>query len=576
MQTSSASLIAFFDGEKQNVIPIFQRKYSWEDGNWRTLWLDILEIHEERMMKGNMADKNTLFMGAIVTMPVDSVPVGVNKHLVIDGQQRLTTFALLLVAIRDLADHSLQGRIYDYLVNRHATGPDRLKILSTHDDRNTFASLVESSDLTPFENHRMLRAVNFFKASLKQGNNSDLNTYIASLFETIRTCLEVVSINLSGKDDPYLIFESLNYKGEPLTAADLVRNYILMRFSSEVGAGGEQENIYRSEWLPLEKRLTLITAGKDGKEVEKSYLTDFLNHYLAVRGYNVKRGKTYTFFKRHMDKLGSTEEVKDAVIDLGKIGSYYERLIKPIAESEPRVRQCLESFIELKMASPYPLFLKLFSLRDQMKLDSNALVHCLELVESFVVRRFVCNIPTNSLGKMFDKWACEIDEENPADWLVKSLLDGSDNRRWPSDEEVKLEVFRNNFYGKNICRFLLVRIELSYGHKEVVSLEDSKISIEHIMPQTLSSDWKKDIGEEWSKVHEQLLNRLGNLTLTAYNPELSNKTFDIKRKELAKSKLSMNIWISEQRQWGEAEITQRTIDMGDRIASTWPKLNAVP
>ena len=562
MDTSPAKIISFFNGEKQNVVPVFQRKYSWSRENWKTLWDDILEIYEERKDKQVATDDSSLFMGAVVTMPVRTVPVGVNKHLIIDGQQRLTTFALFLIAIRQLSDSRRQEQINDYLVNRHYDAPDKLKIIPTQDDREPFTRLVEQLSLADLSKNRMVEAVDFFVSSLQGKDSTDASIDIDLMFDVARTCLEVVSINLSDKDDPYLIFESLNYKGEPLSAADLVRNYILMRFKNEAGAGGEQEKIHRDIWLPLEQSLYDETT-------QKSYLTDYLSHYLSAQGQNAKRGKIYTYFKRYMDPFQGSEAAKDTLIKLALWGSCYELFIKPEKEQNASVRKHLESLIELKTSTPYPLLLKLFSLRSENRLELADIIYCLESIESFLVRRFILDIPTNSLARIFDKWAVELDEDNPVEWLTRSLLDGSGNRRWPGDNEVKLAIHSNQLYGKNICRFLLEAIEKSYGHKEVVNLQDSSVSIEHIMPQTLTEEWKEHVGEDWEDVHGSLLHTLGNLTLTAYNPELSNSPFEVKKNLLSESKIDLNKWISQQDSWGEEQIEQRASDLGEIVASIW-------
>jgi uncharacterized protein with ParB-like and HNH nuclease domain len=216
MQASPVRIIEYFDGRKQSLIPLFQRPYTWERDKWSVLWEDIMAYYDG----GSNASH---FMGAVVSIPVKTVPVGVNKHLVIDGQQRLTTLAILLAVLRE---EGASSRIDDYLLNRNDEGPDKLKLLPTHGDRDTYKRLVVDRVL-PTSPSRIKAAYDYFKQRVKEDRDG-ARIEPNRLLETIEQSLQVVMINLGDTDDPYLIFESLNAKGEPLTQADLVRNYVLM------------------------------------------------------------------------------------------------------------------------------------------------------------------------------------------------------------------------------------------------------------------------------------------------------------------------------------------------------------
>ncbi|HWZ43707.1 MAG TPA: DUF262 domain-containing protein [Candidatus Saccharimonadales bacterium] len=268
MEANPVRVIQYFDGTKQNIVPLFQRPYTWEKSHWTNLWDDILPQYDLG------AVDSTHFMGAVVSVPARTVPVGVNKHLIIDGQQRLTTIALLLCALRPFLNAQSKGRVEDYLVNRHYDGPDRLKLMPTHGDREPFSRLVLDEELPP-KGQKIRQAIDFFSNCI---NGQDLNGDPINpdlLLQTIERCLQVVMINLGDADDPYLIFESLNYKGEPLTQADLVRNYVLMRFKNSLGSGGEQEQVYFKLWKPIQESLA-------------DSLTEFLRHYAMKEGEEVK------------------------------------------------------------------------------------------------------------------------------------------------------------------------------------------------------------------------------------------------------------------------------------------------
>ena len=208
MEANPVRIIQYFDGTKQSLIPLFQRPYTWEKEKWAVLWDDIMAHYG--------TDANTThFMGAVVSIPVTTVPVGVNKHLVIDGQQRLTTLAIILAVLRDAVDTRTADRIDDYLINRHYDGPDRLKLLPTHGDQEAYQLLVLGRALSTTPS-LIKGAYEYFRQRLKENHDSEPIDPLRFL-ETIEHNLQVVMINLGDTDDPYLIFESLNAKGEPLT-----------------------------------------------------------------------------------------------------------------------------------------------------------------------------------------------------------------------------------------------------------------------------------------------------------------------------------------------------------------------
>lgn len=328
MEANPARIMDFFNGEKQNVVPVFQRPYTWGDDKLSTLWNDILGIYEEQRESSHAVLETAHFMGAVVTTPVRTVPVGVNKHLVIDGQQRLTTIALLLVALRELAEERRKEQIMDYLVNRHYDDPDWLKIIPTQGDRESFSLLVRDSVSRESRNDRMSKGAQFFLKKLQGVDSNDNTINTEEMFQVIMGCLQVVSISLDEKDDPYLIFESLNFKGEPLSQSDLVRNYILMRFRHDASDGGEQQSVYNEKWRPLEQGLD--------KE-----LTNFLRHYLVASGAATKTGSVYATFKQHMSLQHETDQVHETLTVLQSWGRHYEHFLNPDKETSPEIRNRL-------------------------------------------------------------------------------------------------------------------------------------------------------------------------------------------------------------------------------------------
>lgn len=268
MEASPAKVIQYFNGEKQNLIPLFQRPYSWKQNNWQTLWDDI-------MVQYDLDNTSSHFMGAIVSVPARSVPVGVSKFLIINGQQRLTTISLLLCALRDSVDENSAARVQEvYLINKFREPEDTLKFTPTQADRENYTSIVMRKPLGP-DASLLTKAYQFFKDKLSNGiDPNGEKVQPSKVLATLEHTLQVVMINLGEADDPYLIFESLNFKGEPLTQADLVRNYILMQFRHSISDGGEQKRIFTDYWRPLENQMG-------------SQLTEFLRYYAMRHGDNI-------------------------------------------------------------------------------------------------------------------------------------------------------------------------------------------------------------------------------------------------------------------------------------------------
>lgn len=549
MEASPAKVIQYFNGEKQNLIPLFQRPYSWKMNNWKTLW-------EDMMVQYDLDDKSTHFMGAIVSVPARSVPVGVSKYLIIDGQQRLTTVSLLLCALRDIVDKNTADRIHEvYLTNRFRDPEDTLKFVPTQADRDRYRAIVLDRQI-PNDDSLMVHAYDFFKRQLVSGidNNEDQGVDPSRVLMTIEHALQVVMINLGDEDDPYLIFESLNFKGEPLTQADLVRNYLLMRFRHSMSIGGEQERIYSKYWSPME---TLLGDN----------LTEFLRHYAMKDGDNIYQGGIYAATKAHLKSMELPEEVEKEVQRMKDFAGIYATILNPMLEPDPALQSRLENIRALDVTTSYPLLLRFLDARKTGTLTTDELEVCLSLIESFMVRRAVCAVPTNALNKLFLQWARNFPINQHAVWLRGSMSSGAGGRRFPSDIEFS-EAYKNQpQYGRGATRFILNRLEQSFQHKEPVDLAST--TIEHILPQTLTDDWIVELGDDAKETHERVVGTLGNLTLTGYNSELGNLSFADKKEKLKSTHIELNRWILEQPHWREKEIAERADLLLSKAKELW-------
>jgi len=552
MEASPVHIIQYFDGAKQGLIPLFQRPYSWEPRDWTTLWDDLMAQYEE-------SDRASHFMGAIVTVPVKSVPVGVGKHLVIDGQQRLTTLSILLMAIRGKAsadgDQTTAGIIGDLLVNRHYQAPDDLKLVPTQVDRAAYNALVYGKDLGPHEESKVIQGFRFFMKQLDGKDIEGQPLVVSTVLQAIQQSLQVVMINLGESDDPYLIFESLNHKGKPLSQSDLVRNYVLMRFQHSTSAGGEQEVVYEDLWRPMEASLN-------------DAMTDFLRHYGMRWGRNVRKGDIYTASKAEFEKLKEASQVRETLKEMKLSALAYEKFIKPGEEGNLRISQRLTGILDLDSTVFYPLLIRLFRSWELEVISLDALAGCLDALESFYVRRLVCGVPTNALNKITLELCSNLPDEAPAEWLPEKLSQGSGGRRWPTDQEFEAALAVERIYPRRrLARYMLIALEESFEHKEPI--DTTTATIEHIMPQTLSGEWETHLGANHAAIHGKWLDTLGNLSLTGYNSELGNAPFSEKRVKLANSHFELTRSILNKEKWTEIEIRERGEELAKRSLKRW-------
>jgi uncharacterized protein with ParB-like and HNH nuclease domain len=552
MKASPTKVIQYFNSQQQYLIPLFQRSYTWEKSNWEALWNDLMVQYDSDQPCAH-------FMGAIVSIPADITTVGVNKFLVIDGQQRLTTISLLLCALRDcLKEKALTrsaARIQEvYLTNHYCEPSDTLKLIPTQADRDVYRSIA-LDEKSPAQKSLMGDAYEFFKAKLNNGTDeNDDAVVLEKVLATLEQSLQVVAIDLDNADDPYLIFESLNFKGQSLTQADLVRNYILMRFRHSASSGGEQEEIYFKYWKPLEESLG-------------DRLTEFLRHYLMKDGSDIKQGGIYTAMKSNLKVIETPAAVEKTVESMQRFGEFYATILNPEKEATKHIRSRLASIQSLTVTTSYPLLLRFLDARDTQQINEIELEKCLGLIESYLVRRAVCKVPTNTLNKLFIQWAKGFPKENHHEWLHNCMMAGTGNRRFPRNAEFKEAFVNQPQYGRDSTRFILCRLERSFGNKEVVDLGNA--TIEHVLPQSLTPQWHQELGDNYKDVHGTLLHTFGNLTLTAYNSELGNSPFADKRVKLEHSNIDLNRWICKQSSWRATEIKQRAEDLFEKASGLW-------
>jgi uncharacterized protein with ParB-like and HNH nuclease domain len=545
MKASETKFQPIIEGTKQYVIPLFQRPYSWEKKEWDMLWEDLVWLCENEEPENH-------FIGSIVTVPTISVPEGVSKFLLIDGQQRLTTIFVLLALLRDMAKIKGNGDLAQeieqtMLVNPFKKGSDYFKLLPTQIDRNAFMALVHSSK-TDVDN-RIFQCYQFFERKLKQSGLE-----ITAINKIVSTRLSVVSIVLDHDDNPHLVFESLNAKGRPLTQSDLIRNYFFMRIHVD-----KQEATHSQYWEPMQMALG-------------ETLTEFIRHYLMRKGSIVKQGDVYFTLK---DRIGQSDALT-ALKEIATFAGYYKKFLAPEVEPNTQLRNALARLKRLEITTAYPFLLNCYDDYARGQILADDLLAILQTIENYVIRRFVCNVPSNQLTKIFPLLYQQAQYQQAQSKIFLGLVDGVrsvlQSRNYPKDTDFGLRLIDSKLYGGSErlikTKLILETLESAYQHKEQPAFDN--LTIEHVMPQTLTKWWQDHLGENWQTDHELYLNTLGNLTLTAYNPELSNDTFSKKKQQLANSHLELNKYFSNVTTWNRDAIDTRSKALAKLALTTWP------
>lgn len=538
MKASETKFQPIIEGTKQYVVPLFQRSYSWDKREWEMLWDDVVELCENEELKSH-------FIGSIVTMPTVSVPEGVSKYLLIDGQQRLTTIFILLALLRDKATDQGNNELADeiqqtMLVNPFKKGNDNFKLLPTQVDRLTFQALIQKRLMS--EDSQIHRCYKFFERKVGQIDIITLNKVLTSRFS-------VVSIVLDYDDNPHLVFESLNAKGRQLTQADLIRNYFFMRIHVD-----DQEDIYAKYWQPMQEGL-------------KDNLTECIRHYMMKDGSIVKQGDVYFTLKDRVQ----TKDALRSLSDIALFAGYYQKLINPEIETDTRIRKALMRLNRLEVTTAYPFLLNCYHDYTLGHLTGNDFLELLRILENFVVRRYVCNVPTSHYNKMFPFLYGWAKENNPANF-VDGIRAELQRRDYPKDSLFRTRLIEAKLYGvgeKAIkTKLILETLESRFNHKEQPPFEN--LTIEHVLPQTITDWWKQHLGEDWQADHELYVHTLGNLTLTAYNSELSNEPFFKKQQHLSNSHLELNKHFHHLPKWDRDEIEKRSVTLAELAIACWP------
>ena len=569
MKGNETHLLRILDGsDKRFVVPVYQRSYDWKKQNCIQLYDDVKKI-----VDGQSANH---FFGSIVV--AYSGKGSVQEAIIIDGQQRITTVSIMLIALCNYIDdnnlmtvqeHLSQNIKDSFLTDKWQAG--QVKLWLKKEDQKIYEALLDKTEKNQYGSRILENYKYFYDIYTKDSISVD------DFFNALKK-LEIICITLDEYDNAQLIFESLNSTGLELTEGDKVRNFIMMGVPVT-----KQEEYYNKYWEKIEEHTE--------KDVSR-----FIRDYLSLKQNKTPReDEIYYAYKRYY--IDSNTDIQKNLEDILYYASIYEKIVT--AETgcgDKRIDDCINRMNRLDVTLIRPFQMRVLDLKIKNKISNSDLLYIFQIVESYILRRFICGVPTNSLNKFFvtlDKEISKFNRKyNESDNTYKDLfsyvlISKNGNARFPKDEEFSdaLSVVPLYEKSKKYQIYMLDRFENfeTIETKDVYEhIEAGEYSIEHIMPQNLTEAWKKDLGVNANEIHADWLHRLANLTLTGYNSKLRDRPFIEKRDaEISgyrSSGLRLNQIIGTKNGWGLEELQERNsllVKMAKEIWS-YPVTTYVP
>lgn len=551
MKGDGIFLFSYLEGPNNRyVIPVYQRRYDWKIENCKQLYDDLIRLTKS---------KGTHFFGSIVS----DVKGGgaITEFHIIDGQQRLTTVTLLLLALAKLVEEGevksneidLRDQIMErFVISKWANKDNRIKLIPVKRDRQALYNLIFEDKEDYIENSNLTINFKYFYDRLKKDS-----AIIDEIYFAIQR-LQVISITLDRDDDAQLIFESLNSTGLALSEGDKIRNFILMNLPLDI-----QNEYFEKYWIKIE-------------DLTNKKIDNFVRNYLSIKTSSTPTmAKVYFEFKDYVNRHNDTLE--KLLEDMLRYSKFYKKLFDGKSDFNNKdLDASMFNFMKMEITVTEPFFMEVLSLNDEGKLSLDDLIGVYETIETYLFRRNICGVATNALNKIFLNLNKDIirydgSTDNYVDKLKYNLINKKDSARFPKDEE-----FYENFYNKEVYlmrgrfkNYLFNKIEnfKTVETKDIYNhLDDGTYSIEHIMPQKLNDDWFEDLGDNAEEIHEKWLHKLGNLTITGYNSDMGNSSFEKKRDGrhgFKKSGIRMNQDLALLDSWGEDEIEKRHRDLLD-------------
>jgi len=572
MKGDSQKLIKFFEGaDKRFCIPLYQRNYDWKEENCRQLFADLIRVHREK--------SKSHFFGSIVSCVADYDD---EVRLIIDGQQRITTVSLILIAMINAA---LAGDLVcdkkdritfirnAYLVDEYQENERKVKLKPIKKDMNAFDALIYKTPEEYINESNVTKNYRFFYEKIKT-----CGLKLEELLDAVKK-LEIINVRLERDDDPQLIFESLNSTGLDLSESDKIRNYLLMSL-----AASEQEYAYNSYWNKIEE-------ATDYKP------TMFVRDYLTVKTRKIaKIDNLYFEFKHYCEFANASRE--EIMADMLVYARLYRKFLNQDVEHPKLKMKFLQlSYIDSSVHMPFIMSFLLYARDNDLSDEFQCKVF--DVIENYWARRIICNLPTNALNNVFStlhydvmKLISEFEKRdqiftsNYVEVLKYVLLKKQGTAEFPTDTIVADNIKSRNVYKMPVSykHFLFERLNngMSKEYVDIVGgMKSGLISIEHIMPQTLSPKWKEDLGENYQAVYDTYLHTMANLTLSAYNQSYSNAPFAAKKEGMADregnwivgfndSIYSLSADLRNYSQWTEKEILARQAVIIEKFKSLWP------
>ena len=554
-------------------IPPFQRAYAWGDQEIDRYFEDIKRIIESER-DSSIKDKQEHFFGVLVFKTENDGFA--SREVVVDGQQRLTTTLLLLIALRDVeTDNNKRTQINDmFLINPSSTFSEKIKLKQVTEDWDAYKALVMG------DKQISGKITNGYKRFLAKLGASGFTTeeYVKALTKINVVCIFLDERPYKG-EDPQIIFETLNSLGKPLSLADLIRNYILLEMASD-----DQSTIFESKWHPeIEEKLR-----EKSSQFFRDYLQNKEGKYFKVVNNDTNTKELYSFFKDYVDRVFREDKI-GFISDICRYAPLYQWIIEvnPKAtisvnsEKNNRIIELLRNiFHDIKADAFKPLVLVILEYHqfgfDNIKLSDDQMIEALVIIRTYLCRRRVLKL-TQGENKEIPR-LCSYIRRNKAlltdarSEMLRLLSRGAYRLRIPNNTEISDELKRIDFYNglSKYSKFILGKIE-EHISKVSVDFRDKRITIEHIMPQAIKNneDWKAELGEDWKKIYKTYLHNIGNLVLTEFNMEIGNKSLQFKKERLNKSNLQYRLDVLERKTWNLDDIIAHRKEMIDRFVAVF-------
>lgn len=562
MQAIDDTLTHFLNKSQQFTIPIFQRKYDWGVKQCKQLFDDIIMI-------GQSSDE-AHFLGSIVHL--DDKHNVIPIYRVIDGQQRLTTISLLISALaKFLNTNDVEGieinakqLVNYYLINATEEGDLKYKIKLNEHDNNTLHKIIDSImtgdsfNLSAEDSKKIYDNFDYFLKEIDEKNAK-------SVFDGFKK-LSIIVVSLKEHlDNPQLIFESLNSKGLPLSKSDLIRNYVLMGLKPD-----DQDKLYDEYWFEMEKSLENV-AGYDFDKFIKDYLTT-MESVIPVENdlYNEFKRYAQKFFLKH-DTNDKFENIKILTKDIHKYFKIFEKIYDG-AEEDIDLNIAFKDIYKLGLKTITPFLLHLYDDYQNGTLNKDEFLNIVKITESYIYRREICDLSSQSLKNIFAKMYDDLDKTNYSGSYYDFLLNLEDTKRFPKNREFGDNFEKTDMYKKRVKKYTLEKLE-NFGHEKEPTPTDL-YTIEHIMPQNpdLSDEWQAELGYGWEETHEKYVHKIGNLTLTGYNSNYSNSSFKRKRdmeNGFKDSSIRLNKYLANLNNWDENQIIKRSSELRKKAQKIW-------